>query len=216
MGQRCQAGDFEPVQPKFNCEGALSETKPDGDGTDRWFAKDRFLGTDDVCHCEREGARASIAQPLAPCLRILVDADACPVKDEIYKVAQRYDIVVGLVSNSYLRLPGHPLVKQEVVAVDPDAADDFIAERADKKTIVVTADIPLADRAIKAGASVISPNGKPFSENSIGAAMATRAIMEDLRATGTATGGPPPFTKADRSRFLGSLDNAIVRLLREG
>ncbi|MBC2777496.1 YaiI/YqxD family protein [Parasphingopyxis marina] len=146
--------------------------------------------------------------------RILVDADACPVKEEIYKVAYRHEVPVVIVSNSHLRVPDHPLIAREVVSDAFDAADDWIAERADPKAVVVTADILLADRCIKAGASVLAPNGKPFTANSIGAAVATRAIMADLRAGGDAIGGPPPFTKADRSRFLSALDEALVRLKR--
>ena len=146
--------------------------------------------------------------------RILVDADACPVKDEVYKVAFRYEVAVCIVSNSYLRIPNHPLVKNEVVSDKFDAADDFIAEHANANAVVVTADILLADRCLKAEATVIAPNGKPFTLDSIGSALATRAILADLRVGGNAIGGPPPFTKADRSRFLSALDEALVRLRR--
>lgn len=146
--------------------------------------------------------------------RILVDADACPVKDEIYKVAFRHEVPVVIVSNSYLRIPAHPLIAREVVGDGFDAADDWIAGQADEHSVVVTADILLADRCIKAGAQVISPAGKPFTPNSIGAAVATRAIMADLRAGGDVVGGPPPFSKTDRSRFLSALDEALVRLKR--
>jgi len=142
----------------------------------------------------------------------MVDADACPVKDEVYKVAFRYQVPVMVVANSYMRVPGHELVEQVVVAAGPDVADDYIAERADELSVVITADILLADRAIKTGASVIAPNGKPFTENSIGSAIAVRAIMADLRAGGDVVGGPPPFTKKDRSRFLSALDETLVRL----
>jgi uncharacterized protein YaiI (UPF0178 family) len=147
-------------------------------------------------------------------LTILVDADACPVKEEIYKVAFRTNVPVVVVSNSPFRVPQHPLVRREVVGGGFDAADDWIAERAGAQTIVVTSDILLADRCLKAGATVLAPNGKPFSTSSIGAAIATRAIMADLRAGGDAIGGPPPFAKADRSRFLSALDQAVVRLRR--
>ena len=147
-------------------------------------------------------------------IRILVDADACPVKEEIYRVAFRHQVPVAIVSNSHLRVPDHPLIERVVVSSGFDAADDWIAEQSGAGTVVVTADILLADRAIKAGASVISPNGKPFTANSIGSAVATRAIMADLRAGGDIVGGPPPFAKADRSRFLSSLDEALVRLKR--
>lgn len=145
---------------------------------------------------------------------ILVDADACPVKDEIYKVAFRHEIPVTIVSNSPIRVPQHLLIAREVVGSGFDAADDWIAERAAQGTVVITADILLADRCLKAGAEVIAPNGKPFTGNTIGAAIATRAIMADLRAGGDAIGGPPPFSKTDRSRFLSSLDEALVRLKR--
>ena len=149
-------------------------------------------------------------------MRILVDADACPVKEEIYKVAWRHEVPVAIVSNSVIRVPAHPLVERVVVSDGFDAADDWIAERADAATVCVTADILLADRCLKAGAQVIAPNGRPFTTSSIGAAIATRAIMADLRAgaVGDAIGGPAPFSKADRSRFLSALDEALVRLRR--
>ena len=152
----------------------------------------------------------------APSLHILVDADACPVKEEIYKVAFRHDVPVAIVSNGYMRVPVHPLVKRVVVGSGFDAADDWIAERADAGAIVVTTDILLADRCLKQGATVIGPNGKPFTASSIGAAVATRAIMADLRAgaVGDPIGGPPPFAKTDRSRFLQALDAALVQLKR--
>ena len=158
-----------------------------------------------------------MADPIAcqPGIRILVDADACPVKDEVYRVAWRHAVPVTIVSNARLRVPEHPLVQRVVVDAGFDAADDWIAEAADPDAIVVTADILLADRCLKAGAAVLSPNGKPFTSNSIGAAIATRAIMADLRAGGDQIGGPAPFTKADRSRFLSALDAAIVRRKRE-
>jgi uncharacterized protein YaiI (UPF0178 family) len=147
-------------------------------------------------------------------LRILVDADACPVKDEIYKVAWRHAVPVSVVSNQRIRLPDHPLIERAIVSDAFDAADDWIAERAGPQTVVITADILLADRALKAGATVLGPTGKPFTTSSIGAAVATRAIMADLRAGGDSVGGPAPFAKADRSRFLQALDEALVRLKR--
>lgn len=147
-------------------------------------------------------------------IRILVDADACPVKDEIYKVALRHDVGVMIVSNSPIRIPHHPLIERVVVSDGFDAADDWIAQRADNESICITADILLADRCLKAGAAVIAPNGKPFTTASIGSAIATRAIMADLRAGGDIIGGPPPFSKTDRSRFLSTLDEALVRLGR--
>jgi uncharacterized protein YaiI (UPF0178 family) len=147
-------------------------------------------------------------------IRILVDADACPVKDEIYKVAFRRDVPVRVVSNAHLRVPAHPLVARVVVSDRFDAADDWIAEQAGPRDVVITADILLADRCLKNGAAVIANNGKPFTAASIGGAIATRAIMADLRAGGDVVGGPAPFTKADRSRFLQALDEALVRLAR--
>ncbi len=147
-------------------------------------------------------------------LQILVDADACPVKDEIYRVAERYQIKVLIVANSYMRIPREPLIELVVVSADFDAADDYIAERAKENSVVITADILLADRCIKTGATVIGSNGKLFTDNSIGGAISTRAIMADLRTVGYAIGGPRPFSKADRSRFLQTLDQALVRLKR--
>jgi len=143
-------------------------------------------------------------------IRILVDADACPVKEEVYKVAFRHEVPVRVVSNRYLRVPAHPLIERVVVSDKFDAADDWIAEQADEKTVVVTGDILLADRCLKAGATVIGHNGKLFTEASIGSAIATRAIMADLRAGGDAIGRPAPFCKADRSRFLQALEVALA------
>jgi uncharacterized protein YaiI (UPF0178 family) len=146
--------------------------------------------------------------------RILIDGDACPVKDEIYRVALRREVPVTLVSNAWLRVPQHPLIDRVVVDTGFDAADDWIAEHAGAATVVVTADILLADRCLKAGATVLAPNGKAFTTSSIGAAIATRAIMADLRAGGDQLGGPAPFSKTDRSRFLSALDEALVRMAR--
>ncbi len=150
-------------------------------------------------------------------LKILVDADACPVKDEVYKVAWRRGVPVKVVSNMALRVPDHELIERVVVSDAFDAADDWIAGAADARTVVVTGDILLADRCVKKGATVIGSNGKPFTAASIGGAIATRAIMADLRvAADGLTGGPAPFAKADRSRFLQALDAALVRLARNG
>ena len=149
-------------------------------------------------------------------ITVLVDADACPVKDEVYRVAWRHEAPVKIVSNSRLRVPDHPLIERVVVSDGFDAADDWIAEAANVRSIVITADILLADRALKAGATVLAPTGKPFTAASIGPAIATRAIMADLRAgMGEGIGGPPPFSKTDRSQFLQALDTALVRLKRE-
>ena len=148
-------------------------------------------------------------------LRILVDADACPVKEEIYRVAYRQQVSVVIVSNSHFRIPDHPLVAKQVVSDSFDAADDWIAGQANGQSVVITADILLADRCLKAGATVLAHNGKPFTAASIGSAIATRAIMADLRSgMGEGIGGPKPFSKEDRSRFLQELDKALVRLTR--
>jgi hypothetical protein len=148
-------------------------------------------------------------------IEILIDADACPVKDETYKVALRHQVPVTLVSNSFLRVPPHPLIKHLTVSDGFDAADDKVVELSHAASVVVTADILLAERALKAGAIVLGPNGKPFTENSIGGAIATRAIMADLRAGGDQVGGAAPFSKADRSRYLSALDEALNRLKRQ-
>ena len=148
-------------------------------------------------------------------IRILVDADACPVKDDIYRVAVRHGVAVVVVSNSGMRLPGHPLVTQAVVSDGFDAADDWIVAQAGPATLVITGDILLADRALKAGATVIAHNGRAFTTSSIGAAIATRAIMADLRAGGDVIpGGAAAFSKDDRSRFLQALDSALGRRAR--
>ncbi|WP_260923215.1 YaiI/YqxD family protein [Novosphingobium sp. 9] len=148
-------------------------------------------------------------------IQILIDADACPVKDETYKVAARYKVPVVVVSNSAIRIPREPSISRKVVSDAFDAADDWIAEHTTPNTVVITADILLADRCLKLGAVVIAPNGKPFTTSSIGGAIAVRAIMADLRAGGDSLGGPPPFSQADRSRFLSSLDEALVKLQRQ-
>ena len=144
---------------------------------------------------------------------ILVDADACPVKEEIYRVAERFGTPVKVVSNSPFRVPRHPLVQRVLVSDGFDAADDWIAEHSGPHTVVITADILLADRCLKAGAQVLAHNGKPFDAASIGSAIATRAIMADLRAGMDGVGGgPPPFSKTDRSRFLQALDRVLNQL----
>ena len=145
---------------------------------------------------------------------LYIDADACPVKDEVYKVALRYQAPVFVVSNSWIRTPTLKLITQIVVDQGPDIADDWIAERADAASVVVTADVPLADRVLKAGGQAIHPTGRVFTANNIGAALASRGIGEHLRSMGEITGGPKPFVPADRSRFLQSLDAAVVRARR--
>ncbi len=148
-------------------------------------------------------------------LTILVDADACPVKEEVYRVALRHKVPVSVVSNSPFRIPDSALITRVVVSGSFDAADDWIAQAASPTSVVITADILLADRCLKAGACVIGNNGKPFTTGSIGGAIATRAIMADLRVGADGIGGgPAPFSKADRSRFLQELDKALVRLAR--
>ncbi len=149
-------------------------------------------------------------------VRIFVDADACPVKAEIYRVAERHGAKVFVVSNSVMAIPPAPWIERVIVNDAPDAADDWIAERAARGDIVVTADIPLAARCVKATADVIGPTGRMFTEASIGMTLATRNLMDDLRSSGLITGGPKPFAKSDRSAFLSALDLAIVRLKRAG
>lgn len=146
--------------------------------------------------------------------RLFVDADACPVKDEVYKVALRYGLQTFVVANSFIQIPTHPLIERLVVDAGPDAADDWIAERCQTGDIVITQDIPLADRALKAGAQAIGNQGKPFTRDSIGSALAGREIGEHLRAMGVVTTGPRPFAAADRSRFLQELDAAVHRAKR--
>jgi len=147
-------------------------------------------------------------------IEIYVDADACPVKAEIYRVAQRYGVKVYLVSNALIAMPADPLFERVIVSDGFDAADDWIAARAGPSSIVVTADIPLAGRCLASGASVIGSTGKPFTKDSIGMALATRELMSNLRAMGEITGGPKPMAGKDKSRFLSALDETIVRLRR--
>ena len=147
-------------------------------------------------------------------IRIYVDADACPVKDEIYRVAARHGLPVSVVANGFIRVPQDPLIERISAGSAPDAADDWIAQRAGASDIVITADIPLASRCVKAGAQVIAPTGKPFTADSIGMSLAMRDLMTDLRSAGEVTGGPRPFAPRDRSAFLSALDQAIRRLQR--
>jgi uncharacterized protein YaiI (UPF0178 family) len=147
---------------------------------------------------------------------LYIDADACPVKDEIYRVAERYGLQVYVVSNSWIRVPPSPSIEQVVVDAGPDIADDWIAERAGRGDIVITSDIPLADRALKAGAQALHPTGRPFTPDSIGSALASRMVGEHLRSMGEITGGPKPFGPNDRSKFLQALDTAVVKAKRAG
>ena len=148
-------------------------------------------------------------------MRIFIDADACPVKDEVYKVAGRYGLKTVVVSNSFIRTPISPAIEFVIVDAGPDVADDWIVAQVEAGDVVVTNDIPLADRALKKDACAIAPTGRAFTADSIGQALAGRAIMEHIRSTGEITGGPRPFAPADRSRFLQALDEAVNRERRK-
>ncbi len=148
-------------------------------------------------------------------LHIFIDADACPVKQEVYRVASRYRLDVTLVANSWMRIPNEQWLSLEVVEDGFDAADDWIVEQVQHHDIVVTADIPLANRCLKAGARVIGTTGNPFTEDNIGNAVATRDLLSELRSAGEITGGPPPLKKRDRSRFLQQLDEVIQSIRRK-
>ena len=147
-------------------------------------------------------------------IQVYIDADACPVKDEVFRVAKRHGLTVHVVANGRLNLPRDPLFRLVVVSGRFDAADDWIVEQITGEDIAVTADIPLADRCLKRGARVLDPKGKPFTPDSIGDAMAGREISAFLRDMGELGGGPRPYTPADRSRFLGALENQIQALLK--
>jgi uncharacterized protein len=165
-----------------------------------------------------------VSSPPAPQpkpIAIYIDADACPVKQEVYRVAERHSLKgvalkVFVVSNSPIAVPRDELVERVVVGGGMDEADNWIAERAGRGDVVVTADIPLASRCVKKGATVLAPTGKPFTEDSIGMTLATRNLMDSLRSAGAVTGGPRPFAPRDRSNFLSALDQAVVRLKRDG
>jgi uncharacterized protein YaiI (UPF0178 family) len=146
--------------------------------------------------------------------RICVDAHACTVKAEIYRVALPHKLAVSVVAGNFIRVPQDPLIERVAAGSGMDAADNWIAERAGDGDIVITADIPLASRCVKAGADVIAPNGKPFTEQSIGMTLAMRNLMTDLRSSGEITGGPRSFSPRDRSAFLSALDTAIRRIQR--
>src|SRR5690606_20063356 len=147
---------------------------------------------------------------------IFVDADACPVKDEVYRVAARYGLKVFVVANGFINVPRDELIERVIVPAGMDVADDWIAERARPGSIVITNDVPLADRAVKAGAEALGANGRAFTPESIGMALATRNLMDGLRSAGETTRGPKPFSARDRSAFLQALDAAVVRLKRNG
>jgi uncharacterized protein len=146
---------------------------------------------------------------------IYVDADACPVKAEAVRVADRHGLTVYMVSNSWMRLDDNPLIQRVVVAEGPDAADDWIAERAGASDVVVTADILLAARCLKAGARCLGPTGKAFTDANIGAAVAMRDLQRHLRETGESRGFNAVFTPRDRSRFLEAMEQAVQALKRE-
>lgn len=147
---------------------------------------------------------------------IYIDADACPVKDETYRVAARHRLKVFLVANSWISVPRDAEVERVVVSAGPDVADDWIVERVEEGDLVITADVPLAARVVAKGAEAIGPTGKPFTAASIGMQLATRNLMADLREAGEITRGPRPFSPRDRSEFLQSLERAVQRLKRKG
>jgi uncharacterized protein len=149
-------------------------------------------------------------------LEIFVDADACPVKEEVYRVAGRYGLKVHVVANGWLRVPAAPLVERVIVAEGLDGADDWIAQHIGRGDIAVTADVPLADRCVKREARVIAPNGRPFTASSIGNDLATRNLLAVLRETGEIRGSGRAFGKQDRSRFLSALDMAVQAIRRTG
>lgn len=146
---------------------------------------------------------------------IVVDADSCPVKEEVYRIARRYELRVTLVANSQMHISNEDWLKLVVVGNQFDAADDWIVEYITRNDIVISGDIPLASRCLKKGARVLAPNGRVFTDDSIGNALATHDLMSHLRDIGTITGGPAPFVKRDRSRFLQSLDG-IIQAIRNG
>jgi uncharacterized protein YaiI (UPF0178 family) len=149
-------------------------------------------------------------------IRIYIDADACPVKEEVYRVAERYKIAVRLVANQAQRVPVHPLIEMITVSGAFDAADDWIVENAVANDIVITADILLADRCVRKSVRALGPKGEEFTEDNIGPAVANRELMQNLRHMGEMRGGPAPMDKKDRSRFLGTLDQIIQSLKRKG
>ncbi len=148
--------------------------------------------------------------------KIFIDADGCPVKEEVYRVAERYNLSVVLVANKALRLPSNPLLKMIVVAGNFDAADDWIVENSNQRDIIITSDILLADRCIKKGSRVLGSKGEEFTEDNIGSAIANRELMQNLRHMGEVKGGPSPMDKKARSKFLGTLDTMIQSLKRTG
>ncbi|VEJ44552.1 YaiI/YqxD family protein [Bartonella vinsonii] len=154
--------------------------------------------------------------PIKSAITLLIDADACPVKDEVYRVMQRYQLKTFVVANRFFPLPDEPLIERVVVSGEFNCADDWIIEHVHEASVVITSDIPLAARVVKAGGFCLSPTGRIFDVNSIGQALAMRNLMEDLRGQGNITGGPRPFCRKDRSAFLSALDLVIQRLKRRG
>lgn len=154
-------------------------------------------------------------EPKPQAIRVFVDADACPVKPEIYRVAERYGLMVYVVANAFMAVPRSDMIERVIVPEGPDIADNWIAERAGDSDIVITADIPLAGRCVKKGATVVGPTGKPFTDDSMGMALATRDLLTDLRSAGAITLGPAPLSRQDISRFLSALDLAVTRLKRK-
>ena len=153
-----------------------------------------------------------MSEPRPP--QVFLDADACPVKDEVYKVAARYGLKTFVVSNAFMQIPASPMIERVIVDAGPDIADDWIAERAQGGDVVVTNDIPLADRSLKKGAAALAPNGRRFTPDSIGSALAARAIGEHLRSMGETTGGPKAFDRNARSKFLQALDEIVSKAVR--
>ena len=148
-------------------------------------------------------------------IKIYVDADACPVKEEVYKVASRYGLHSFVIANSYMQIPASPLITRIIVDAGADVADDWIVAHVVAGDIVVTSDIPLAARVLAKEAHALAPYGRPFTLDSIGMALAQRSLMEHIRSTGETTGGPPPFSPANRSRFLQMLDQTIAHEKRK-
>jgi len=144
-------------------------------------------------------------------LTIYIDADACPVKDETYRVAARYQLKTWVVSNSFIQIPNSALIERMIVDAGPDIADDWIDAQVVAGDVVITNDIPLAGRVLAQDAYAIAPNGRAFTQDSIGSALAQRAIMEHIRSTGEITGGPAPFSNSNRSQFLQTLDQIVTR-----
>jgi uncharacterized protein len=148
-------------------------------------------------------------------ITIYIDADACPVKDETYKVAARFGLRSVVVSNSFIQIPKSDIISRMIVDSGPDMADDWIVETVVAGDVIITNDVPLAGRVLAKAAHAIAPNGKPFTQDSIGPALSTRALMEHIRSTGEITGGPPPFSPKDRSKFLQTLDQTLHQEIRK-